>query len=66
MVYDHICEQEKKSFHLEVAKPDIPFSIFLANHVQRMKLDIKYFGKFAKLTATLRNNAPLSNCMQLW
>jgi hypothetical protein len=31
-----------------------------------MKLDTKYFGKFAKLTATLGNNAPLSNCMHLW
>jgi hypothetical protein len=30
-----------------------------------MKLDTKYFGKFAKLTDTLGNNAPLSNCTRL-
>jgi hypothetical protein len=27
-----------------------------------MRLDVKYFGKFAKYTATLENTAPLSNC----
>ncbi len=63
--YDHIREQEKKAFHLVVAKSDIPFFTFLACHAYRMKLDIKYFGKFAKLTATLGNNAPLSNCNRL-
>jgi hypothetical protein len=31
-----------------------------------MKLDTKYFGKFAKLTDTLGNNAPLSDCTRLW
>jgi hypothetical protein len=30
-----------------------------------MKLKVKYFGKFAKYTGTLGNNAPLSNCTQL-
>jgi hypothetical protein len=30
-----------------------------------MKLDTKYNGKFAKLTATLGNNAPLSICTRL-
>jgi hypothetical protein len=63
--YDHICEQGKKAFHLEVAKPDIPFFAFFACHAHRMKLDIKYFGKFTKLTATLGNNTPLSNCNHL-
>jgi hypothetical protein len=63
--YDHICEQGKKASHLEVAKSDIPFFTFLANHAHRMKLDANYFGKFAKLTATLGNNAPLSNCKNL-
>ncbi len=63
--YDHIREQGKKALHLEVAKSDIPFFTFLANHAHRLKLDIKYFGKFAKLTDTLGNNAPLSNCMHL-
>ncbi len=27
-----------------------------------MKLDIKYFGKFAKFMGTLGNNDPLSDC----
>ena len=63
--YDHISEQGKKASHLEVAKSDIPFYTFLACHAHRMKLDIKYFGKFAKLTATLGINAPLSNCNHL-
>jgi hypothetical protein len=63
--YDHIREQGKKAFHLEVEKSDISFFTFLANHAHRMKLDTKYFGKFAKLTATLGNNAHLSNCSRL-
>jgi hypothetical protein len=63
--YDHIHEQGKKAFHLEVAKSDIPFFTFLANCMHRMKLDTKYFGKFAKLTAMLGNNAPLTNCVFL-
>ena len=64
--YDHIREQGKKAFHFEVAKSDIPFFKFLSNHVHRMKLDTRFFGKFAKLMDTLRNNAPLSNCTRLW
>jgi hypothetical protein len=63
--YDHIREQGMKAFYFEVAKSDTPFFTFLANHAHRMKLDTKYFGKLAKLTATLGNNAPLSNCMRL-
>jgi hypothetical protein len=31
-----------------------------------MKLDTKYFGKFAKLSETLGSNAPLSDCTHLW
>ncbi len=64
--YDHIREQGKKAFHLEVAKSDIPFFTFLACHAHRMKLNIKYFGKLAKLTATIGNNTPLSDCNRLW
>ncbi len=63
--YDHIQEQEKKAFHFKVAKSDIPFFEFLSNHAHKMKLDTKYFGKFAKLTDTLGNNAPLSDCTHL-
>jgi hypothetical protein len=63
--YDHLREQGKKSFHFEVAKSDIPFFKFLCNHAHRMKLDTKYFGKFAKLMDTLGNNAPVSNCTRL-
>ncbi len=64
-MYDHFHKQGKKAFQLEVAKSDIPFFKYLANHAHRMKLDIKYLGKFAKLIATLGNNAPLSNCTRL-
>jgi hypothetical protein len=63
--YDHIREQGKKAFHLEVAKPDLAFFTFLATHAHRMGLDAKYFGKFAKLTATLGKDAPLSDCARL-
>ena len=63
--FDHICEQGKSAFHLKVAKSDTQFFTFLANHAHRMKLDTKYCGKFAKLTATLGNIAPLSNCTRL-
>ncbi len=64
--YDHIREQGKKAFYFEVAKSDIPFFKFLSNHAHRMKLDTRFLGKFAKLTDTLGNNAPLSNCTRLW
>jgi hypothetical protein len=57
--------QGKKAFHLEVAKSDLPFFTFLATHAHRMGLDAKYFGKFAKLTATLGKDAPLSDCARL-
>ncbi len=60
--YDHIREQGKKAFHLEVRKSDLAFFTFLATHAHRMGLDAKCFGKFAKLTATLGRDAPLSNC----
>jgi hypothetical protein len=60
--YYHIQEQGKKAFHFEVAKSNIPFFKFLSNHAHIMKLDTKYFGKFAKLTDTLGNDAPLSDC----
>ncbi len=50
--YGHIQEQGKKAFHLEVAKPDLAVFTFLATHAHRMGLDAKYFGKFAKLTAS--------------
>jgi hypothetical protein len=63
--YDHIREQGKKAFHFEVAKSDIPFFKFLFNHAHRMMLDTRFFGKIAKLTDTLGNNAPLSNCTRL-
>ncbi len=64
--YDYFREQRKKAFHFEVAKSDIPFFKFLCNHAHRMKLDTKYFGKFAKLMETLGNNAPINNCTRLW
>ncbi len=63
--YDHFQKQGEKAFHLEVARSDIPFFKYLANHAHRMNLDNKYFGKFVKLTATLGNNAPLSDCTRL-
>ncbi len=63
--YDHIEEQGKKAFLFKVAKSNIPFFKFLFNHVHKMKLDTKYFGKFAKLTDTIRNNALLSDCTHL-
>ena len=63
--YDHLQEYGKKAFHLEVAKLDQEFFIFLATHAHRMGLDAKYFGKFAKLTATLGKDAPLSDCSRL-
>jgi hypothetical protein len=63
--YDHIHKQGKKVLHLEVAKSDLAFFTFLATHAHRMGLDTKYFGKFAKLTATLGRDAPLSDCSRL-
>jgi hypothetical protein len=63
--FDHYKEHSKKAFHFEVAKEEINYFKYLSAHVHRMKLDTKYFGKFAKFTATLGNNAPLSDCTRL-
>ncbi len=63
--YDHFSKQRKKAFHFKVTKSHIPFVKYLSNHAHKMKLDTKYFGKFAKLTKTLGNNAPLSDCTHL-
>jgi hypothetical protein len=63
--YDHYKEHGKKAFHFEVAKEEINYFKYLSAHMHRMKLNIKYFGKFAKFTGTLGNNAPLSNCTRL-
>jgi hypothetical protein len=64
--YDHYKEQGKKTFHFEVAKANLSFFKFLYSHMYRLKLDIRYFGKFLKFTATLANNALMSNCSCLW
>ena len=63
--YDHFKEQGKKAYHCKVAKEDVPYFRFLAGHAHRLKLENKYFGKFAKFTRTLENNAPLSDCTRL-
>jgi hypothetical protein len=56
--YDHFKEQGKKALHCKVAKEDIPYFCFLAGHAHHLKLENKYFGKFAKFMGTLENNAP--------
>ncbi len=63
--YNHAKEQGKKAYHCEVAKEDVPYFRFLTGRAHRLKLDVKYFGKFAKFTSTLENNAPLSDCTRL-
>jgi hypothetical protein len=45
-----------------VAKEEVNYFKYLSAHAHRMKLDVKYFGKFAKFMGTLGNNAPLSDC----
>jgi hypothetical protein len=57
--------QGKKAFHFEVAKEDVAYFKYLSGHAHRLRLDNKYFGKFAKFTATLSNNAPMSDCVSL-
>jgi hypothetical protein len=48
-----------------VAKEEINYFKYLSAHAHRLKLDVKYFGKFAKFTGMLGNNALLSNCTRL-
>jgi hypothetical protein len=60
--YDHTKEHGKKAFHFKVAKTDISHFDFLSSHAHRLKLDTKYFGKFAEFTATLDNSALISSC----
>jgi hypothetical protein len=63
--YDHFKENGKTLFHFEVTKEEINYFKYLTAHAHRMKLNVKYFGKFAKFTGTLGNNAPLSDCIRL-
>jgi hypothetical protein len=63
--YDQYKEHGKKAFHFKVAKEDINFFRYISAHTHQMKLKVKYFGKFAKYTSALGNNAPLSNCARL-
>jgi hypothetical protein len=63
--YDHSKEHGKKAFHFEVAKLDTSYFRFLSSHAHKLKLDTKHFGKFVKFTATLGNNAPMSDCTHL-
>ncbi len=63
--YDHYKEHGKKAFHFELAKEEINYFKYLSTHAHRMKLDVKYFGKFTRFTGTLENKAPLSNCTRL-
>jgi hypothetical protein len=63
--YNHYKEHGKKAFHFKVAKEEINYFRYLSAHMHRMKLDVKYFGKFAKFMGTLGNNAPLSDCTRL-
>jgi hypothetical protein len=64
--YDHYKEQGKKAYHFEVAKEEVPYFKFLSGHTHCLRLDNKFFGKFAKFTATLGNNALTSDCISLW
>jgi hypothetical protein len=65
--YDHFQEQGKKVYHCEVAKAKdlVPLFQFLGGYAHRLRLEVKYFGKFAKFKETLGNNAPLSDCTKL-
>jgi hypothetical protein len=53
-----------------MAKDQVPFFCFLGGYAHCLRLEVKYFGKFAKFTETFANNVPLSNgtkllqCMQ--
>ncbi len=63
--YNHFKEQGEKAFHCKMAKEHVPFFHFLGGFAHRLWLKVKYFGKFAKFTETLANNAPLSDCTKL-
>jgi hypothetical protein len=63
--FDHYSNQGKKAFHFEVAKEDVAYFKYLSGHAHWLRLDNKYLGKFAKFTATLSNNAPMSDCFHL-
>jgi hypothetical protein len=64
--FDHYSDQGKKAFHFEVAKEDVAYFKYLSGHAHWLRLDNKFFGKFAKFTATLSNNTPMSDCVSLW
>jgi hypothetical protein len=63
--FDDYSNQGKKAFHFEVAKEDVAYFKYLSRHAHRLRLNNKFFRKFAKFTATLSNSAPMSDCVSL-
>ncbi len=63
--YDHYREQGKKAYHYKVAKEEVPYFKHLSGHAHWMRLENKFFGKLAMFTATLSNNAPISDCVSI-
>jgi hypothetical protein len=51
--------------HFEVAKEEVNYFKYLSVHAHQLRLDNMFFGNFAKFTATLGSNTPLSNCVSL-
>jgi hypothetical protein len=54
--YNHYKGQGKKAIRFEVKKEKINYLNYLSAQTHRLKLDVKYFGKFAKFMATLGSN----------
>jgi hypothetical protein len=63
--YAHFKEQGIKLFHCKVAKDQVLFFCFLGGYAHCLRLEVKHFGKLAKFTKTLANNAPMSDCTKL-
>jgi hypothetical protein len=64
--YHQYKEHAKRAYHFKVSKEEVPYFKYLSGHAHCLRLDNKFFGKFAKFTATLGNNALMSNCINLW
>ena len=68
---DSRCEHERSllliylTIQCHAFSAKLTSSQHLLTHAHRMRVNVKYFGKFAKFTCTLTNNAPLSACTHL-
>jgi hypothetical protein len=56
--YDHNKEQGKKAYHFKVVKEEVLYFMFLSGGAHCLRLDNKFFRKFAKIYGNIGEQCP--------